>query len=58
MAVAERSPAEAARAIASALEAVGLEHAIGGALALAVAGVPRGTKRTCATLHLDPTPAP
>ena len=44
MAVAERSPGEAARAIASALEAAGLDHAIGGALALAVAGVPRGTK--------------
>jgi hypothetical protein len=41
--VAERGAAEAAQRIADALEAAGLPHAIGGALALAVAGVPRGT---------------
>lgn len=41
--VAERSAVEAARQIADVLEARGLSHAIGGALALAIAGVPRGT---------------
>lgn len=39
----ERSAAEAAQLIATALERAGLPYAIGGALALAVAGVPRGT---------------
>ncbi len=39
----ERSAAEAARAIADLLEERGYEYAIGGALALGVAGVPRGT---------------
>ena len=39
-----RTAAEAARAIADALSAGGHEYAIGGALALGVAGVPRGTK--------------
>jgi hypothetical protein len=39
----DRSAAEAAQRIADALEAAGLPHAIGGALALAIAGVPRGT---------------
>ncbi len=43
MQVADRSAAEAAQLIASALERAGLPYAIGGALALAVAGVPRGT---------------
>lgn len=41
--IADRSAAEAARSIADALEAAGLPYAIGGALALAIAGVPRGT---------------
>jgi hypothetical protein len=41
--IAERSAAEAAQRIADALAARGYSHAIGGALALAVAGVPRGT---------------
>ena len=40
---AERGAAEAAQRIAEALEAAELPHAIGGALALAIAGVPRGT---------------
>jgi hypothetical protein len=40
---AERGAAEAAQRIADALEAHGISYAIGGALALAVAGVPRGT---------------
>jgi len=39
----ERGAAEAAQAIADALEAAELPYAIGGALALAIAGVPRGT---------------
>jgi len=43
VAVADRSAADAARSIATALEQSGLSYAIGGALALAIAGVPRGT---------------
>jgi hypothetical protein len=43
VATAERGAAEAAQQIADALEAAGLSYAIGGALALAIAGVPRGT---------------
>jgi hypothetical protein len=41
--VPDRSAAEAARQLADALAAAGYSYAIGGALALAVAGVPRGT---------------
>jgi hypothetical protein len=41
--IAERSAADAARSIAAALDDAGLPYAIGGALALAIAGVPRGT---------------
>ena len=37
-------PSEAGRAIADALRVAGIPHALGGALALGVAGVPRGTK--------------
>jgi hypothetical protein len=40
---AERSAADAAQRIADALQGAGVSHAIGGALALAIAGVPRGT---------------
>jgi hypothetical protein len=43
VAVADQSAADAARSIATALEQSGLSYAIGGALALAIAGVPRGT---------------
>lgn len=43
MATAERSAVEAAQRIADALEEIAAPYAIGGALALAVAGVPRGT---------------
>lgn len=43
MPVVERSAAEAAQVIADALSRAGFPYAIGGALALAVAGVPRGT---------------
>lgn len=44
MEVGRRTAAEAGRAIADALGAAGFSHALGGALALGVAGVPRGTK--------------
>jgi hypothetical protein len=43
VATVERGAAEAAQQIADTLEAAGLSYAIGGALALAIAGVPRGT---------------
>jgi hypothetical protein len=43
MSVAERSAADAAQSIADALDRVGIPYAVGGALALAIAGVPRGT---------------
>ncbi len=43
MTIAERSAAESAQRIADALEAAQVPYAIGGALALAIAGVPRGT---------------
>ncbi|MDH5671188.1 MAG: hypothetical protein OEZ06_03510 [Myxococcales bacterium] len=43
MTATDRSAAEAAQAIATALDGAGIAYAIGGALALAVAGVPRGT---------------
>lgn len=43
MTVADRTAAEAATQIATAFESAEIPYAIGGALALAVAGVPRGT---------------
>jgi len=43
MAPAEQSAADAAQRIADELERAGFSYAIGGALALAIAGVPRGT---------------
>lgn len=43
MANRDRGAAEAAQRIADALEVAGFSYAIGGALALAIAGVPRGT---------------
>src|SRR5690242_7233739 len=43
MAPPERSAADAAQRIADELEQAGFSYAIGGALALAIAGVPRGT---------------
>jgi hypothetical protein len=42
--IGQRTAAEAAQQIADALEHAGHAYAIGGALALGVAGVPRGTK--------------
>ena len=44
MELGHRTAAEAGRAIADALEEAGYPYALGGALALGVAGVPRGTK--------------
>jgi hypothetical protein len=43
MAITDRGAVESAQRIADALEAAGMPYAIGGALALAIAGVPRGT---------------
>ena len=49
----ERSAAEAAREIGSALAAAEIPYAIGGALALAVAGVPRGTADVDVNVFVD-----
>jgi hypothetical protein len=49
----ERSAAESAQLIADALERHGIPHAIGGALALAVAGVPRGTADVDLNVFVD-----
>ncbi len=48
-----RTAASAARSIADALSAAGFDYAIGGALALGVAGVPRGTKDVDLNLFVD-----
>lgn len=52
-ALGRRTAAEAGRAIADALDAAGLPHALGGALALGVAGVPRGTKDVDVNVFVD-----
>ena len=52
-ALGRRTAAEAGRAIADALEAAGLPYALGGALALGVAGVPRGTKDVDVNVFVD-----
>lgn len=49
-----RTAAEAAKAIADALSAAGYDYAIGGALALGVAGVPRGTRDVDINLFTAP----
>lgn len=49
----ERGAAEAARELSTALESSGVPYAIGGALALAVAGVPRGTLDVDINLFVD-----
>lgn len=46
-------PSEAGRAIADALRAAKIPHALGGALALGVAGVPRGTKDVDVNVFCD-----
>lgn len=51
----ERGAAEAAQRIADALEGAGLSYAIGGALALAIAGVPRGTADVDVNLFVPET---
>lgn len=53
MTVAERGAAEAAQRVADALERAGLPYAIGGALALAIAGVPRGTADVDINVFVD-----
>lgn len=49
----DRSAAEAAQLIADALEQAKLPYAIGGALALAIAGVPRGTVDVDVNVFID-----
>jgi hypothetical protein len=51
--VAERGAAEAAQRIADAMESAGVPYAIGGALALAIAGVPRGTADVDINVFVD-----
>jgi hypothetical protein len=58
MADADRGAADAARAIATALEGAGISYAIGGALALAVAGVPRGTVDVDVNVFCAPSELP
>ncbi|HEX3595700.1 MAG TPA: hypothetical protein VHU80_11370 [Polyangiaceae bacterium] len=58
MAVGERGAAEAAQRIADALERASLPYAIGGALALAVAGVPRGTADVDVNVFVAPAQVP
>lgn len=53
-----RTAAEAGRAIADALRAAGHPHALGGALALGVAGVPRGTKDVDVNVFVDDAAIP
>lgn len=49
-----RTAAEAGRAIANTLDAAGIPYALGGALALGVAGVPRGTKDVDVNVFVEP----
>jgi hypothetical protein len=53
-----RSAGEAARQIADALEASGFAYAIGGALALGVAGIPRGTIDVDVNVFVDESRVP
>jgi hypothetical protein len=53
-----QSAAEAAQQIADALRAAGYAHAIGGALALGVAGVPRGTQDVDVNVFVDDAALP
>jgi hypothetical protein len=55
VAIPSRGAAEAAQRIADALEAGGIPYAIGGALALAIAGVPRGTADVDVNVFVDET---
>jgi hypothetical protein len=56
--VADRSAAEAAQRIADALGGAGLPYTIGGALALAIAGVPRGTADVDVNVFVPDTRVP
>ena len=58
MTVTERGAAEAAQRIADALGEAGLPYAIGGALALAIAGVPRGTADVDVNVFVDDARVP
>lgn len=49
-----RTAADAGRAIADALREAGVAHALGGALALGVAGVPRGTRDVDVNIFVGP----
>jgi len=53
-----RTAAEAGRAIADALGAAGYAHGLGGALALGVAGVPRGTRDVDVNVFVEPAEIP
>jgi hypothetical protein len=53
-----RTAADAGRAIADALALAGVPYAIGGALALGVAGVPRGTKDVDVNVFVEPAGLP
>ncbi|MGE0791077.1 MAG: hypothetical protein AB7S26_35725 [Sandaracinaceae bacterium] len=53
-----RTAAEAGQRIADALSAAGLDYALGGALALGVAGVPRGTRDVDVNLFVEPERLP
>jgi hypothetical protein len=54
----ERGAADAAQALADALEGAHIPYAIGGALALAVAGVPRGTADVDINVFVDQSRLP
>jgi hypothetical protein len=58
MTLMQRTAAEAARVIADTLREQGLPHAIGGALALGVAGVPRGTQDVDLNVFVNPEQLP
>lgn len=58
MATRERGAAEAAQSLADALHAADIPYAIGGALALAVAGVPRGTADVDLNVFVDAARVP
>ncbi|MEM9191632.1 MAG: hypothetical protein AAGF12_20840 [Myxococcota bacterium] len=53
-----RTAADAGRAIADALRKAGYSHALGGALALGVAGVPRGTKDVDVNVFVEDSELP
>jgi len=58
MNVSTRSAVDAARMLGTALEAAEIPYAIGGALALAIAGVPRGTADVDVNVFVEPARIP